>query len=73
MQHTKNELTFERIAKNIFEFLIENRIYNKKLQTRYYSGIVKLQKGKKEKISKKAFYLTTNHKIRIFVINSFNF
>ena len=36
--------------KNIFEFLIENRIYNKELQTRYYSGIVKSQKSKAEKI-----------------------
>lgn len=36
--------------KNIFEFLIENRIYNKELQTRYYSGIVKPQNNKLEKI-----------------------
>jgi len=36
--------------KNIFDFLIENRIYNKKLQTRYYSGIVKPQNSKAEKI-----------------------
>ena len=36
--------------KNIFDFLIENRIYNKELQTRYYSGIVKPQKSKAEKI-----------------------
>ena len=36
--------------KNIFEFLIENRIYNKELQTRYYSGIVSSQKSKAEKI-----------------------
>ena len=36
--------------KNIFEFLIENRIYNKELQTRYYSGIVNSQKSKAEKI-----------------------
>lgn len=36
--------------KNIFDFLIENRIYNKELQTRYYSGIVKPQNSKAEKI-----------------------
>ena len=36
--------------KNIFEFLIKNRIYNKELQTRYYSGIVKPQNNKAEKI-----------------------
>ena len=36
--------------KNIFDFLIDNRIYNKELQTRYYSGIVKPQKSKAEKI-----------------------
>mgnify|MGYP000498261597 FL=1 len=36
--------------KNIFEFLIENRNYNKELQTRYYSGIVNSQKNKAEKI-----------------------
>lgn len=36
--------------KIIFDFLIENRIYNKELQTRYYSGIVKPQKSKAEKI-----------------------
>jgi len=36
--------------KNIFDFLIENRIYNKELQTRYYSGIVKPQNSKAEKV-----------------------
>lgn len=36
--------------KNIFDFLIENRIYNKELQTRYYAGIVKPQNTKAEKI-----------------------
>lgn len=36
--------------KNIFEFLVENRVYNKELQTRYYSGIVNSQKNKAEKI-----------------------
>jgi len=36
--------------KNIFAFLIENRFYNKELQTRYYSGIVKPQNSKSEKI-----------------------
>jgi len=36
--------------KNIFDFLIENRIYNKELQTRYYSGIVKPQNSKAERI-----------------------
>ena len=36
--------------KKIFDFLIENRIYNKKLQTRYYSGIVKPQNNQAEKI-----------------------
>lgn len=36
--------------KNIFEFLIENRNYNKELQTRYYSGIIKPQKSKSEKL-----------------------
>ena len=36
--------------KNIFEFLTENRIYNKELQTRYYSGIVKPQNSKAEKV-----------------------
>uniref|UniRef100_UPI0040494770 hypothetical protein n=1 Tax=Flavobacterium sp. TaxID=239 RepID=UPI0040494770 len=36
--------------KNIFDFLIENRIYNKELQTKYYSGIVKPQNSKAEKI-----------------------
>lgn len=36
--------------KNIFSFLIENRSYNKELQIRYYSGIVKPQESKAEKI-----------------------
>jgi hypothetical protein len=36
--------------KNIFDFLIENRIYNKELQTRYYSGIIKPQNSKAEKV-----------------------
>jgi hypothetical protein len=36
--------------KKIFDFLIENRIYNKELQTRYYSGIVKPQNSKAEKV-----------------------
>lgn len=35
---------------NIFAFLIENRIYNKELQTRYYSSIIKPQNSKEEKI-----------------------
>lgn len=36
--------------RNIFEFLIENRLYNKDLQTRYYSGIVTPKSDKAEKI-----------------------
>jgi hypothetical protein len=36
--------------KKIFDFLKENRIYNKELQTKYYSGIVKPQESKAEKI-----------------------
>ena len=36
--------------KNIFDFLLENRIYNKELQTKNYSGIVKPQNSKAEKI-----------------------
>ncbi|WP_299683617.1 hypothetical protein [uncultured Dokdonia sp.] len=40
----------KKSLKNIFEFLIDNRIYNKELQTRYYSGIVKPQNSKTEKV-----------------------
>jgi len=40
----------KKSLKNIFDFLIENRNYNKELQTRYYSGIVKPQNNKAEKI-----------------------
>ena len=36
--------------KNIYNFLIRNRIYNKELQTKYYSGIINSQKSKTEKI-----------------------
>lgn len=35
---------------NIFEFLIENRIYNKELQTKYYVGVVKPKNSIAEKI-----------------------
>jgi hypothetical protein len=40
----------EQSLKNLFQFLIENRKYNKELQTKYYSGIVKPQNTKAEKI-----------------------
>jgi len=40
----------KKSLKNIFDFLIDNRIYNKELQTRYYSGIVKPQNSRAEKI-----------------------
>ena len=36
--------------RDIFEFLIKNRNYNKELQIRYYSGIVKPQNNKADKI-----------------------
>ena len=40
----------EEPLKNIFDFLTENRVYNKDFQTRYYSSIIKPHRDKSEKI-----------------------
>lgn len=45
-----NETDFANALYNIYKFLIENRDYNKALQTRYYSSIINSQKVHSEKI-----------------------
>lgn len=48
---------------NIFDFLIKNRIYNKELQTRYYSGIVKPPNSKAEKIVSLLYHIANTQSL----------
>lgn len=47
----------EKILENIFIFLVENRTYNKELQTRYYSGIIMSQRLQSDKIISLLYFI----------------